>query len=102
MDYNSSMLEVRETLGFSRWLETLSDAQARILVQARILRLRQGNPGDVKPVGEGVSEARIDFGPGYRVYWVLRNKRVIFLLAGGTKKTQDKDIKSALKLARTV
>ena len=96
------MLEVRETLDFSRWLETLRDARARSLVQARILRLRQGNPGDLKPAGEGVSEARIDFGPGYRVYWVLRNKRLIFLLAGGTKKTQDKDIRSALKLARTV
>ena len=96
------MLEVRETVVFSAWLASLRDASARVRVQARILRLRQGNAGDVKPVGEGVSESRIDYGPGYRVYWVRRNSELIMLLAGGTKKTQDKDIMTALKLAREI
>ena len=69
-------------------------------MQARILRLRYGNPGDVKPVGEGVSEMRIDYGPGYRIYFVKRGALLVILLAGGAKPTQDKDIKTALKLAR--
>ncbi len=94
------MIEIRETLEFSAWLESLRDAQARTRVQARILRLRYGNPGDVKPVGEGVSEMRIDYGPGYRVYFVKRGALLVILLAGGAKPTQDKDIKTALKLAR--
>lgn len=94
------MIEVRETDVFADWLESLRDAQARARVQARILRLRQGNPGDVKPVGGGVSEMRIDYGPGYRVYFVRRGALLVILLAGGAKATQDKDIKTALKLAR--
>jgi putative addiction module killer protein len=100
MVYTSPVIEIRETLEFSAWLESLRDAQARTRVQARILRLRYGNPGDVKPVGEGVSEMRIDYGPGYRVYFVKRGALLIILLAGGAKPTQDKDIKTALKLAR--
>jgi putative addiction module killer protein len=88
------VIEIRETLVFSAWLESLRDAQARIL------RLRYGNPGDVNPVGEGVSEMRIDYGPGYRVYFVKRGALLVILLAGGAKPTQDKDIKTALKLAR--
>ena len=94
------MIEIRETQAFSTWLSSLRDAQARARVQARILRLRQGNAGDVKPVGEGVSELRIDYGPGYRVYYVKRGELLAILLAGGAKSTQDKDIKAALKLAR--
>lgn len=94
------MIEIRETQVFSTWLESLRDARAQARVQARILRLRQGNPGDVRPVGEGVSELRIDYGPGYRVYYVKRGALLVILLAGGAKPTQDKDIKSALKLAR--
>lgn len=94
------MIEIRETLEFSAWLESLRDVQARTRVQARILRLRLGNPGDVKPIGEGVSEMRIDHGPGYRVYYVKRGALLVILLAGGAKPTQDKDIKTALKLAR--
>lgn len=94
------MIEIRETLVFSAWLSSLRDAQARARVQGRILRLRQGNPGDVKPIGEGVSELRIDYGPGYRVYYVKRGALLVILLAGGAKPTQDKDIKTALKLAR--
>ena len=94
------MIEIRETAVFSDWLASLRDAQARTRIQARILRLRLGNPGDVKPVGEGVSELRIDHGPGYRVYYVKRGPLLVILLAGGAKPTQDKDIKTALKLAR--
>jgi putative addiction module killer protein len=94
------VIEIRETLEFSAWLESLRDARARTRVQARILRLGHGNPGDVKPVGEGVSEMRIDHGPGYRVYFVKRGALLVILLAGGAKPTQDKDIKTALKLAR--
>ncbi len=100
MDYTTPVIEIRETQEFSTWLESLRDARARTRVQARILRLRYGNPGDVKPVGEGVSEMRIDYGPGYRVYFVKRGALLVILLAGGAKPTQDKDIKTALKLAR--
>jgi len=94
------VIEIRETQEFSTWLEFLRDARARTRVQARILRLRYGNPGDVRPVGEGVSEMRIDYGPGYRVYFVKRGALLVILLAGGAKPTQDKDIRTALKLAR--
>jgi putative addiction module killer protein len=94
------VIEIRETQEFSTWLESLRDAHARTRVQARILRLRYGNPGDVRPVGEGVSEMRIDYGPGYRVYFVKRGALLVILLAGGAKPTQDKDIRTALKLAR--
>ena len=100
MVYNVPVIEIRETTAFSDWLASLRDAQARTRVQARILRLRLGNPGDVKPVGEGVSELRINYGPGYRVYYVRRGPLLVILLAGGAKPTQDKDIKTALKLAR--
>jgi putative addiction module killer protein len=100
MDYTTPVIEIRETQEFSTWLVSLRDARARTRVQARILRLRYGNPGDVKPVGEGVSEMRIDYGPGYRVYFVKRGALLVILLAGGAKPTQDKDIKTALKLAR--
>ena len=81
-------------------MASLQDAQARTRVQARILRLKLGNPGDVKPVGAGVSELRINYGPGYRVYYVKRGPLLVILLAGGAKPTQAKDIKAALKLAR--
>ncbi len=94
------MIEIRETDAFSEWLATLRDAHARTRVQARILRLKLGNPGDVKPIGEGVSELRINYGPGYRVYYVKRGPLLIILLAGGAKSTQGKDIKTALILAR--
>lgn len=93
------MIEVRETAVFSQWLASLRDARARARIQARILRLKLGNAGDVKPVGAGVSEMRIDHGPGYRVYYVRRGPVLAILLAGGDKKTQDKDIKTALELA---
>lgn len=94
------MIEIRETEVFSTWLASLRDVRAQVRVQARILRLRHGNPGDVRPVGEGVSELRIDYGPGYRVYYVKRGALLVILLAGGAKPTQDKDIKTAWNLAR--
>lgn len=96
------MIEIRETLTFSRWLESLRDKQARSRIQARILRLKAGNPGDVKPVAEGISEMRIDHGPGYRVYFVRQGSQLIILLAGGGKNTQTKDIKTALEMARNL
>jgi len=94
------MIEVRKTAVFVQWLDGLRDIRARARVQARIERLTSGNPGDVEPVGEGVSELRINYGPGYRVYFKKRGRELIILLAGGDKNTQAKDIKSALRLAR--
>ncbi len=94
------MIEVRKTAVFVRWLDGLRDIRARARVQARIERLTSGNPGDVEPVGDGVSELRINYGPGYRVYFKKRGRELIILLAGGDKNTQAKDIKSALRLAR--
>ncbi len=94
------MIEVRKTDAFAEWLDSLRDIQARARVQARIERLAAGNPGDVEPVGEGVSELRINYGPGYRVYFKQRGRQIIILLAGGDKNTQAKDIKAALRLSR--
>lgn len=94
------MIEIRKTDFFAQWLDALRDIQARARVQARIERLAGGNPGDVQPVGEGVSELRINYGPGYRVYFKKRGQELIILLAGGEKTTQAKDIKTALRLAR--
>jgi len=96
------MIEIRETVVFSKWLESLRDSTARTRVQARILRLRQGNPGDVKPVGHGISEIRIDHGPGYRVYFIQTGRDLLILLAGGDKRTQQRDIKKALELANNL
>ena len=96
------MIELRKTAVFARWLDELRDIRARARVQARLDRLAEGNPGDVKPVGEGVSELRIDYGAGYRVYFKARGREVIILLAGGDKRTQAKDIKTALRLARNL
>lgn len=96
------MIEIRKTVLFAEWLDGLRDLQARARVQARIERLAAGNPGDVEPVGEGVSELRINYGPGYRVYFKKRGRELIILLAGGDKTTQTKDIKDALRLARNL
>jgi putative addiction module killer protein len=93
------MLDVRETDEFSEWLGALRDTRARAKVLVRIARLANGNPGDVAPVGDGVSELRIDFGPGYRVYYVQRGTRYILLLAAGDKSSQTKDIARAKRLA---
>jgi len=96
------MIEIRKTDVFARWLDDLRDIRARARIQTRIERLAAGNPGDVKPVGEGVSELRIDYGPGYRVYFRKRGRELIILLAGGDKNTQASDIKTALRLARNI
>jgi len=97
-----SMIEIQKTDVFAQWLDALRDIRARARVQARIERLAAGNPGDVEPVGEGVSELRINYGPGYRVYFKQRGLEPIILLAGGDKSTQPKDIKTALRLARNL
>ncbi len=94
------MIELRKTDLFAQWLDGLGDLRARARVQSRLQRLAGGNPGDVRPVGEGVSELRIDYGPGYRVYFKRRGRQIIILLAGGEKHTQAKDVKTALRLAR--
>ncbi|HQV69850.1 MAG TPA: type II toxin-antitoxin system RelE/ParE family toxin [Thermoflexales bacterium] len=96
------MIEIRKTVLFAKWLDGLRDLQARARIQARIQRLAGGNLGDVEPVGEGVSELRINYGPGYRVYFKQANHELIILLAGGDKKSQSKDIKTALRLARNL
>ncbi len=96
------MAEVRKTEVFARWLDGLNDISARARVLARIERLAGGNPGDVGPVGEGVSELRIDYGPGYRVYYKERGQSLVILLAGGDKHSQARDIKTALRLARSL
>jgi putative addiction module killer protein len=93
------MVEVRQTERFVRWLEGLRDLRGRAKVLARIERLIGGNPGDVRPVGSGVSELRINYGPGYRVYYLQWGTTLIILLAGGDKSSQVKDIDVALLLA---
>lgn len=94
------MIEVRQTETFSKWLMKLRDIRARARIQARIDRLELGNSGDVKPVGEGVSEMRIDYGPGYRVYFMQRGTELIILLAGGDKRSQSRDIENAIEIAK--
>ena len=96
------MIEVRKTDVFAKWLDTLNDIRARARILVRLERLAAGNPGDVKPVGGGVSELRIDYGPGYRVYYKKQGRQVVILLAGGDKHTQAKDIKTALRLAQNL
>ena len=94
------MVEILKTELFAKWIDGLEDIRARARILVRIERLAAGNPGDVKPVGEGVSELRIDYGPGYRVYYTQRGRSAVILLAGGEKRTQDKDIKTALCQAK--
>lgn len=94
------MIEIRQTETYAKWFAGLKDRQARVRIDVRIRRLSLGNPGDVKPIGSGVSELRIDYGPGYRVYFLQRGPMLIVLLAGGDKGSQDRDIKKALELAR--
>lgn len=96
------MIEIRKTEVYVQWLDGLCDIHARARILVRIERLAAGNAGDAKPVGEGVSELRIDYGPGYRVYFTKRGREVVILLAGGDKSTQASDIKTALRLARNL
>ncbi len=96
------MIEIRKTETFAKWLDRLRDVRARARVMVRIERLAMGNPGDVRSVGEGVSELRIHYGPGYRVYYKQQGRHLIILLAGGNKNTQARDIQTALYLARNL
>jgi putative addiction module killer protein len=96
------MIEIRKTEIFAKWLDGLHDIRARARILVRLERLASGNPGDVKAVGKGVSELRINYGPGYRVYYKKYGQKVVFLLAGGDKSTQAKDIKTALRLAQNL
>lgn len=100
LGYNALVPEIRQTEHFAGWFSKLRDRQARSRILARIRRLQLGNPGDVAPVGEGVSELRISYGPGYRVYFVRRGSAVVILLAGGDKRTQRRDVANAKELAR--
>ena len=93
---------IRKTEVFGKWLDGLKDIRARARVLVRIQRLEAGNPGDVKPVGSGVSEMRINYGPGYRVYFCQQGNEIIILLAGGTKKTQTINIKRAIQLSQNL
>lgn len=96
------MIEIRETDAYAGWFARLKDREARARILVRIRRLSLGNPGDAKPIGEGVSELRIDYGPGYRVYFVRRGDALIFLLGGGDKSSQASDIRAALGSARNM
>lgn len=102
MGYTPIVVELRKTEVFARWIDGLTDLRARARILARIERLAQGNAGDVAPVGEAVSELRIHYGPGYRVYFKQSGKEIVILLAGGDKSTQAKDIKLAIRLAKNL
>jgi putative addiction module killer protein len=94
------MLEVLKSATFETWFSKLRDRQAQARINARIRRLSLGNPGDVRPVGSGVSELRVDYGPGYRVYFLRRGDILAVLLCGGDKRSQDADIKRAIEIAK--
>lgn len=94
------MIEIRQTENYVQWFHGLRDRVTKTRIDIRIRRLSLGNPGDVKPVGEGVSELRIDHGPGYRIYFVMRGETLVVLLAGGDKRSQERDIKKAIELVR--
>ena len=99
VNYSYHMAELIKTEVFDRWLSGLRDRNAMARIMVRLSRLAEGNPGDVKPVGGGISELRVNYGPGYRVYYMQRGAMVVVLLCGGDKRTQTKDIKEAKALA---
>lgn len=101
-EYTNTMIGIRQTEVYSKWFDKLKDRKSKAIIIARIRRLSLGNFGDVKPIGEGVSELRIDFGPGFRIYLTQRGAELVILLAGGDKKSQDKDIKLAKTLAKAI
>jgi putative addiction module killer protein len=96
-----AVVDIQETKEYAQWFARLRDQMARARILARIRRLSLGNPGDVRPVGHGVSEMRLDHGPGYRIYFVSRGPDLIILLGGGDKHTQLDDIRAAIDLARS-
>ncbi len=95
-------MEVSETEAFSAWLKSLRDARAKVKIAARVRRLAFANPGDVKPVGCGISEMRLDYGPGYRVYYAQRGPNFAVVLCGGDKSTQDQNIEKAKRLLEEI
>ena len=100
MEYNQVSIEIRQTEHYVRWFAALRDRTARARIDIRIRRMSLGNLGDVKAVGAGVSELRIDYGPGYRIYFVQRGTQLVVLLAGGDKGSQSRDIAMAHELAK--
>jgi putative addiction module killer protein len=96
------MIEIRQTDVYSKWFDGLSDRVAQMRINVRIRRLSLGNPGDVKWLGKSVAELKIDYGPGYRVYFTKHGDAVVILLAGGDKRTQNQDIQRALELAQNL
>ncbi len=100
MEYNQATIEIRQTEHYARWFASLRDRTAKARIDIRIRRLSLGDFGDVKPVGAGVSELRIDHGPGYRIYFVQRGIQLVVLLAGGDKGSQSRDIATAHELAK--
>lgn len=95
-------MQIRKTLVYAQWIDNLRDLQGRARILVRVERLAGGNPGDVKPVGGGLSEMRIHFGPGYRVYFTQQGSDIVILLAGGDKSSQSTDIQTALQLAKNM
>jgi putative addiction module killer protein len=93
------MIEIRTTIAFSKWFNSLKDRRAKARIQARIDRVEMGHFGDVAPVGNGISELRIFYGPGYRVYFVQKGSVVVILLSGGDKSSQQADIAKAKEIA---
>jgi len=102
VNHSSRVIEVRQTAHFTHWLDNLRDQQARLRIATRIRRLELGNPGDVRPAGEGISEMRIAYGPGYRLYFVSAGRTVVILLCGGDKSSQDRDIALAKQMAKEI
>lgn len=96
------MIEILQTDHYRKWFDKLQDRHARARIDIRLRRLSLGNAGDAKSVGEGVSELRINYGPGYRIYFTKKGSRVVILLAGGDKKTQAEDIEKAKKLVHEI
>ncbi|MBM4142517.1 MAG: type II toxin-antitoxin system RelE/ParE family toxin [Lentisphaerae bacterium] len=96
------MIEIRETREYGAWFESLRDRTAKTRILIRIRRVSLGNFGDVKPVGEGVSELRVDYGPGYRIYFLRKGETLVVLLGGGDKRTQARDIQRAIALSKVV
>ena len=96
------MFEIRQTEQYAKWFRSLRDHTARMRINIRIRRLSLGNAGDVKPVGDGISELRIDYGPGYRIYILQRKNEYVLLLTGGDKSSQAKDITKAKELAESL
>jgi putative addiction module killer protein len=100
MRYTCAVIEIRQTIEYARWFDALRDRTAKARIDIRLRRLSLGNPGDAKPIGEGISELRIDHGPGYRIYYLQQGSMLVVLLAGGDKSSQRRDIRLAKELAR--